>query len=94
MDLFKLSHPFFQLLIPIASVLKISKEKTARIIPNAVGVATLDEKHVFGSFMSRDSAHRLMLQVWRAARPASNGDDNSLDAVRVRQFQVYNSCNF
>lgn len=45
--------------------MKISKEKTAKIIPNAVGVATIDERHVFGSFMSREAAYRLMLSVWR-----------------------------
>jgi hypothetical protein len=54
-----------QLLIPIVSVVKISKEKTAKIIPNAVGVLTADERHVFGSFMSREAAYRLMLSVWR-----------------------------
>lgn len=54
-----------KLLIPVVSVERISKEKTAKIIPNAIGVATLDERHVFGSFMSRESAYRLMLSVWR-----------------------------
>lgn len=42
---------------------KISKEKTAKIIPNAVGVATADERHVFGSFISREAAFRLMCSV-------------------------------
>ena len=36
----------FQLQIPIRSVVKVSKEKTAKIIPNAVGLATATEKHV------------------------------------------------
>ncbi|EDW75318.2 uncharacterized protein Dwil_GK19755 [Drosophila willistoni] len=35
----------------------------AKIIPNAVGVATMDERHVFGSFISRESAFRLMCTV-------------------------------
>lgn len=56
-----------KLLIPTASVLKISKEKTARIIPNAVAVATEDERHVFCSLLSRDSTYKLMKQVWDAA---------------------------
>ena len=42
-----------QLQIPIRSVLKVSKEKTAKIIPNAVGLTTAEEKHVFGSLLSR-----------------------------------------
>lgn len=50
------------------SVQKITKEKTARIIPNAVGIATVEDKHVFGSLMSRDNTYRLMTEVWDAAR--------------------------
>lgn len=56
-----------KLLIPTASVLKISKEKTAKIIPNAVAVATEKERHVFCSLLSRDSTFKLMKQVWDAA---------------------------
>lgn len=52
-----------QVVIPTSSVTKISKEKTVKIIPNAVGVATADERHVFGSFISRESAFRLMCNV-------------------------------
>ncbi|KAK6643858.1 hypothetical protein RUM43_000121 [Polyplax serrata] len=56
-----------KLLIPTVDVLKISKEKTAKIIPNAVGISTEDEKHVFGSLLSRDSTYKFMLEVWKAA---------------------------
>ena len=44
----KTPHSSFslQLQIPIRSVVKVSKEKTAKIIPNAVGLATATEKHV------------------------------------------------
>lgn len=56
-----------KLLIPTVSVLKISKEKTARIIPNAVAVTTEKERHVFCSLLSRDSTFKLMKQVWDAA---------------------------
>ncbi|XP_060661964.1 serine-rich adhesin for platelets-like isoform X1 [Drosophila nasuta] len=52
-----------KVVIPTSSVTKISKEKTAKIIPNAVGVATADERHVFGSFISREAAFRLMCTV-------------------------------
>ncbi|XP_006612665.1 GRAM domain-containing protein 2B-like isoform X3 [Apis dorsata] len=56
-----------KLLIPTISVLKISKEKTARIIPNAVAITTEEERHVFCSLLSRDSTFKLMKQVWDAA---------------------------
>ncbi|XP_021205933.1 protein Aster-B-like isoform X3 [Bombyx mandarina] len=57
-----------KLLIPTTSVLRITKEKVARIIPNAVGVCTRDERHVFGSLLSRDSTYKLMMHVWKTAR--------------------------
>ncbi|XP_032594855.1 sterol 3-beta-glucosyltransferase isoform X2 [Drosophila grimshawi] len=52
-----------KVVLPTSSVTRISKEKTAKIIPNAVGVATADERHVFGSFISREAAFRLMCAV-------------------------------
>ncbi|XP_053693830.1 GRAM domain-containing protein 2B-like [Sabethes cyaneus] len=58
-----------KLLIPTVSVIKISKEKTAKMFPNAVGVQTCDDRHVFGSFMSREAAYRLMCSVWRPVAP-------------------------
>ncbi|XP_041981060.1 uncharacterized protein LOC121734503 [Aricia agestis] len=57
-----------KLLIPTTSVLRITKEKVARIIPNAVGVCTRDERHVFGSLLSRDSTYKLMMAVWKSTR--------------------------
>uniref|UniRef100_W8BYJ4 GRAM domain-containing protein 3 n=2 Tax=Ceratitis capitata TaxID=7213 RepID=W8BYJ4_CERCA len=61
-----------KVVIPTSSVTKISKEKLAKIIPNAVGVATADERHVFGSFMSRESAFRLMCSVCPPLAPIEN----------------------
>lgn len=58
-----------KLLIPITSVTRISKEKTVKIIPNAIAVATLDERHVFSSFLSREAAYQLMVGVWKEALP-------------------------
>ncbi len=48
-------------------MLKVSKEKTAKIIPNAVGLATAEEKHVFGSLLSRDSTFKFLTHVWKRA---------------------------
>ena len=56
----------FQLQIPVRSVTKITKEKTAKIIPNAVGVCTEDNvKHIFASLLSRDSTFKLMTRLWK-----------------------------
>lgn len=77
-----------KLLIPTQSVQRISKEKTARIIPNAVAVATEGERHVFCSLLSRDSTFKLMKQVWDAALEPQTPDvlpslasDDKQDAV-------------
>ncbi|CAG9772931.1 unnamed protein product [Ceutorhynchus assimilis] len=57
-----------KLLIPILTVEEITKEKTARIIPNAVGITTSEDKHIFGSLMSRDSTLAYMRTVWEKAK--------------------------
>ncbi|XP_074650968.1 uncharacterized protein LOC141905819 isoform X2 [Tubulanus polymorphus] len=51
--------------IPIEKVVDITREKTAFIIPNAIGVVTDTDKYVFGSLISRDSTFRIMLNLWR-----------------------------
>ncbi|GLG94887.1 Uncharacterized protein GBIM_01974 [Gryllus bimaculatus] len=75
------------MLIPTVSVLRVSKEKTARIIPNAIGVATGLEKHVFGSLLSRDSTYKLMLQVWKEAL-AQGPPKAALPPVQVMKSEV------
>lgn len=49
-------------------------EKTVKIIPNAIAVATADERHVFSSFLSRESAYQLMIKCWQDAMPTSDID--------------------
>ncbi|XP_067145262.1 GRAM domain-containing protein 2B-like [Centruroides vittatus] len=53
-----------QILIPVREVVEVSKECTARIIPNAVGISTEEEKYVFGSLLSRTSTFQLMRSIW------------------------------
>lgn len=53
-----------QILIPVRDVVEVTKECTARIIPNAVGICTEEEKYVFGSLLSRTSTFQLMKQIW------------------------------
>lgn len=53
-------------------MIKISKEKTVKIIPNAIAVATNDERHVFSSFISRESAYQLMVKIWQNLTPAGD----------------------
>lgn len=53
-----------QILISVPDVVKVTKEKIAKIIPNAVGVYTESEKFIFGSLLSRDNAYRVIQQTW------------------------------
>lgn len=62
------------MLIPVTSVVRISKEKTVKIIPNALAVATVDERHVFSGFLSREAAYQLMISVWKEALPMCDID--------------------
>ena len=62
----------------MTSVTAIKKEKTAKIVPNAVAVSTEDEIHTFTSFISRDATYNVMAKVWRKALAKSN----IIDSVR------------
>lgn len=71
-------------------VREIAKEKTARIIPNAVGVYTTDEKHhTFGSLMSREATYTHMLQTKK--RFDLNEEEmlaDDKDETEVRKFFI------
>jgi hypothetical protein len=41
-------------------ILAISKEKTAFVIPNAIQVATKDNKYIFTTFAQRDSTYSIL----------------------------------
>ena len=44
----------------MVSVSNITKEKTAKIIPNAVGVTTVEEEtHIFSSLISREATFKV-----------------------------------
>ncbi|CAK1542212.1 unnamed protein product [Leptosia nina] len=77
-----------KLLIPTSSVLRITKEKVARIIPNAVGVCTRDERHVFGSLLSRDATYKLMTLVWKSSKAPELAVPKSED-LRTPEISEY-----
>uniref|UniRef100_A0A1D1YKF4 GRAM domain-containing protein 1A n=1 Tax=Anthurium amnicola TaxID=1678845 RepID=A0A1D1YKF4_9ARAE len=58
--------------IPFHEVTTVRKAKTAGIFPNAIEIMVGEKKHFFGSFLSRDEAHRLILEGW----PQHSGDAN------------------
>lgn len=64
-------------LIPVGSVTKITKERTAKIIPNAIGITTHDEKYVFGSLLSRDASYQLLYKIWKKSLCEKGIEDKS-----------------
>ena len=71
-------------------MISITKEKTAKIIPNAVAVSTEEETHTFTSLISRDATFKAMTKAWRKAIARSN----IISVVRCfwwmgRYFQKY-----
>lgn len=69
----------------MGDIKKISKEKTARIIPNAIGFTTAEGKKIFGSLMARDVVYRLVHSVWKKYHfPNGAGDFiDSIDGEKV-----------
>ena len=74
------------MLIPVHKVVKVSKEKTAKIIPNAIGVTTAQQKHVFGSLLSRDLTWRLMHSIWRKVRGKNGIDEGEQVSGHIISF--------
>eukprot|EP00057_Strongylocentrotus_purpuratus_P019479 XP_011673953.1 PREDICTED: uncharacterized protein LOC100891509 isoform X3 [Strongylocentrotus purpuratus] len=57
-----------QIAIKVETITKITKERTAFVVPNAIGLQTPSEKHIFGSLLSRHSTHQLLYRVWKNAK--------------------------
>ncbi|XP_010876345.1 GRAM domain-containing protein 2B [Esox lucius] len=49
--------------IPVLSVTYIKKTKTAILVPNALVITTTNERHVFASFLSRDTTYKLLKSI-------------------------------
>ncbi|XP_047448900.1 GRAM domain-containing protein 2B isoform X2 [Mugil cephalus] len=49
--------------IPVVSVTNIKKTKTAILVPNALVIATSNDRYVFVSFLSRDNTYKFLMSV-------------------------------
>ena len=56
---------FLQLKIPFKDIAKLSKERTAKVIPNAIEVITKDERFFFTSFGARDKMFVVLKNIWK-----------------------------
>ena len=54
-------------MIPCKDVVKITKEKTALVIPNAIQICTRDEKYNLTSFAARDKTFLVLERVRKCA---------------------------
>ncbi|GFT43212.1 protein Aster-B [Nephila pilipes] len=57
----------YLLLIRCRDVTSMTKEKTARVIPNAIQITTETEKHFFTSFGARDKTFLMLFRIWQNA---------------------------
>uniref|UniRef100_T1J6N1 VASt domain-containing protein n=1 Tax=Strigamia maritima TaxID=126957 RepID=T1J6N1_STRMM len=55
------------LVIRCIDVTAMTKEKTARVIPNAIQICTELDKHFFTSFGARDKTYLMLFRVWQNA---------------------------
>ncbi|KAI8335651.1 hypothetical protein EDC96DRAFT_450661 [Choanephora cucurbitarum] len=69
---------FGWLVIAFADVIEIEKKTTAYFIPNAIQISTQTSKHFFASFLSRDQAYDLMVEIWHTVRPEFAPKDESV----------------
>ncbi|KAF8543113.1 hypothetical protein BDD12DRAFT_727055 [Trichophaea hybrida] len=52
------------LVISFDEVMSVEKKSTALLFPNAIVIQTLHARHVFASFISRDSTYDLIVGLW------------------------------
>ncbi|XP_070699638.1 protein Aster-B-like [Pempheris klunzingeri] len=55
------------LMVRLKDICSMTKEKTARLIPNAIQLCTDNERHFFTSFGARDRTYMMMFRLWQNA---------------------------
>lgn len=56
---------YWQLTIRSKDIIRVTKEKTARVIPNAIQICTKEDKYFFTSFGTRDKTFLMLDRVWK-----------------------------
>lgn len=84
-----------KLVIPVITVTSISREKTAKFFPNAIALQLNDGKHVFGSFLSRETAYHLMSLIHRKneqsielTEDVDEGEPDEIDGAQAQDVEV------
>ncbi|NXW98592.1 GRM2B protein, partial [Larus smithsonianus] len=63
-----------QISIPVLSVTLLKKTKTALLVPNALIIATVTERYMFVSLLSRDTTYKLLKSICRHLEDTSMGN--------------------
>lgn len=58
------------LVISFDEVVSVEKKSTVVVFPNAIVIQTLHARHVFASFISRDSTYDLIVGIWKISHPS------------------------
>ena len=69
------------MVIKLKEIRTILKDKTAKIIPNAITIVTDNERYFFTSFAARDKTYTTLFRVWQIALA---------DAVNIFYFLIIN----
>uniref|UniRef100_A0A8C5U6N9 GRAM domain containing 2B n=1 Tax=Malurus cyaneus samueli TaxID=2593467 RepID=A0A8C5U6N9_9PASS len=81
--------------IPVLSVTLLKKTKTALLVPNALIIATVTDRYMFVSLLSRDTTYKLLKSICRHLEDTSMGNspnpssaENSFRADRPRTLPL------
>ncbi|NXD30055.1 GRM2B protein, partial [Spelaeornis formosus] len=81
--------------IPVLSVTLLKKTKTALLVPNALIIATVTDRYMFVSLLSRDTTYKLLKSICRHLDDTSMGNspnpssaENSFRADRPRTLPL------
>ncbi|MGH0171971.1 UNVERIFIED_CONTAM: hypothetical protein FKN15_065980 [Acipenser sinensis] len=69
-----------RIVIPVSSVTLIKKTKTAILVPNALVIATPNDRHVFGSLLSRDATYKVLKSICFHLEDKSTGNSPVISA--------------
>lgn len=73
-------------------VVDVVKKNTAKIIPNAIVIATKDNREHFFAFMNRHAALKLILQKWRGRehKDSQNEESEEWNSANSKKSSVFN----
>eukprot|EP01135_Chromosphaera_perkinsii_P008010 Nk52_evm82s1073 gene=Nk52_evmTU82s1073 len=76
------------LVIPLKDIIKIKKEKTVKLIPNAIQIFTDANKYTFASLLQRDTTFSKLEKCWNNALTDNPLDFYSLFPGEKRKFSL------